>query len=71
MTFYEKSIVNEVCLAFTRWNGWGPPASEYSIIEFCKAKASNKPEAKKFTEILIGWMNGEYHFDNPLWVRDD
>ncbi len=70
MTFYEKSIVDEVCIAFVRWNGWGPPTSEFQILEFCQSKAESAPKACKFTEILTGWMRGEYVFKNPLWLND-
>jgi hypothetical protein len=68
MTFYEKSRVNSVCNAFVRWNGWGPPSSEFQIQEFCKNKAIDDGESRVYNEILTGWMTGEYHFDNPLWL---
>jgi hypothetical protein len=71
MTFYEKGIVDGVCLAFVRWNGWGPPTSEYQILEFCRAKANSEPETEEYTEILNGWINGEYTFKSPLWINDD
>jgi hypothetical protein len=70
VTFYEKSVIDNACMAFTRWSGWGPPTSEYQIIEFCQAKANNEFEAKEFTEILTRWMGGEYECKPPLWFQD-
>ena len=71
MTFYEESQVKNVCLAFARWNGWGPPTSEYQILEFCQAKSKSEKQTEDYTEILTRWMNGEYNIENPLWVQDD
>lgn len=70
MTFYEKGVVEEACVAFTRWNGWGPPTSEYQIIEFCQAKAAHELEADEYTEILMRWMAGDYTCKPPLWLQN-
>ena len=70
MTFYEKTVIENACVAFTRWNGWGPPTSEYQIIEFCQARAENKLAAEEFTEILMRWMAGEYSCKLPLWLHN-
>jgi len=71
MPFYEDSLVSKICRAFTCWNGWGPPSSEYLILEFCLAKAESEAEAEEFTDILKGWMTGEYEYKQPLWLDDD
>ena len=71
MTFYEDSLVKSVCVAFTRWSGWGPPTSEYQVMEFCRAKIESEAQAKDYAEILTRWMNGEYSCKMPLWLHDD
>ena len=68
--FFEKSIIDDVCLAFTRWNGWGPPTSEYQIMEFCQARATSEVQAEEYTQILVGWMSGEYSCKLPLWLDE-
>lgn len=47
----------DVIESFTEWNGWGPPDSEYQIIEFCKAKALSEEESNNLFIILFNWMN--------------
>ena len=69
MTFHEPSKVEAVCRAFTCWNGWGPPTSEYQIMEFCKSEASSEADADEKTEVLLGWMRGDYDFENPIILK--
>lgn len=70
MTFYEISHAKNICDLYVRWNGWGPPTSDYSIQEFCRAKSNSATESKEYREILIGWMDGLYDFEIPLWLQD-
>jgi hypothetical protein len=58
MTFYEKGVVDRVCLAFVRWNGWGPPTSEYQIGEFCRATTYSESDSDHEFWILMEWLNG-------------
>ena len=68
MAFYEEARIKNVCNSFIRWNGWGPPTSDYQIVEFCQEKAISADEAKVYTDILVGWMKGDYeNTANFLW----
>jgi hypothetical protein len=68
MRFYEKTLIEQVCISFVRWNGWGPPTSKFQIMEFCRATEKTKEDSVEATEILEGWMRGEHNLKkNPLW----
>lgn len=41
---------------FVKWNGWGPPTSEYQIIEYCQNRTSSEEEANVAFDILKKWM---------------
>ncbi len=42
---------------FIRWNGWGPPESQYQIIEYCREKTRNQADSDEAFEILLEWLN--------------
>ena len=59
MAYYEESRIKRVCNRFIKWNGWGPPTSEYQILEFCQATALDEEESTEFKDILEMWKDGD------------
>lgn len=42
---------------FIKWNGWGPPTSEYQIVEYCRDRTKSDYESDSAFDILLDWMN--------------
>ena len=43
--------------SFIKWNGWGPPTSEYQIGEYCRAETLTEEDSNYEFKILMEWMN--------------
>ena len=52
--------VEKILISFIKWNGWGPPDSEYLILEYCQGNCVNEANSNHAHRILLGWMNGKY-----------
>lgn len=48
----------EIRKDFRKWNGWGPPTSEYQIGEFCRATTYSEADSDHEFWILMEWLNG-------------
>ena len=52
----STTSAQEIRKAFIKWNGWGPPTSEYQIGEYCKSNTYSETDSDYSFNILLGWM---------------
>lgn len=51
------STASELRKNFIEWNGWGPPASEYQIGEYCRSQTYSEMDSEFAFRVLMTWMN--------------